>query len=148
MPKRFALLEFQLLFCANTTVPSLPVAAPLSGKLGAPIELLGSDLTGWTWVQRPAKAGTTQPAMVKMEDVFSIKDGILHDVGNPIGYMRTDAEYDNYVLTVGTAACGERGMGGAVCDQAGRTWCGRTVWSAKGRTGRRRICGGLPNFRS
>ena len=100
MLKRFYLMVLPLIFCAQTTAPSLPVAAPLSGKLGAPIELLGSDLTGWTWVQRPPKAGTTQPAMVKLEDVFTIKDGILHDAGNPIGYIRTDAEYDNYVLTV------------------------------------------------
>jgi hypothetical protein len=100
--RKLFLLAFPVLLCAQTTAPTtLPTAAPISGKLGTPIDLFnGKDLSGWTWIQRPAKAGTTQPAPVRMEDVWSIHGGILHDDGNPIGYIRTDAEYDNYILTV------------------------------------------------
>ena len=100
--RRLILFPLALLLCGQTTAPtSPPVAAPLSGKLGTPIQLFnGKDLTGWTWFQRPPKAGTTQPASAKLEDVWTVKDGVLHDQGTPIGYLRTDAEYTNYVLTV------------------------------------------------
>ncbi|MGN6371023.1 MAG: 3-keto-disaccharide hydrolase [Phycisphaerae bacterium] len=98
---RKPLFLFTALFlCAQTTAPSLPVAAPLSGKTGKPINLLADGLTGWTWVQRPPKAGAAQPAPVAKEAVWTVTNGILHDAGKPIGYLRTDAEYDNYILTV------------------------------------------------
>jgi len=35
-----------------------------------------------------------------MEDVWSVKDGILFCKGKPIGYLRTEGEYENYVLTL------------------------------------------------
>ncbi len=84
-----------------TTAPSTPPA--ISGKLGTPIQLFnGKDLAGWSWVAKPA-AGTnptTLPALAKIDDVWSVKYGILHDVGKPNGYLHTDREFSNYRLVV------------------------------------------------
>ena len=53
--RKYVLLLAPLFFCAQTTAPTaLPVAAPISGKLGAPIDLLANGLAGWTWIQRPS----------------------------------------------------------------------------------------------
>ncbi len=49
----------------------------------------GKDLAGWT---------ACLPDGGKMEDVWSVKDGTLICKGNPIGYIRTEADYTNYVL--------------------------------------------------
>ena len=77
---------------ADTPVP------PLSGKLGTPIELFnGKDLSGWTWVQRTPKGNEK---IVTIDAVWSVRDGLLHDQGRPIGYIRTSDSYDNYVLNV------------------------------------------------
>jgi Domain of Unknown Function (DUF1080) len=87
---------------APATAPApIIVVPPLSGPLGKPIELFnGKDLTGWTWVQRAPKAGsaTTQPSPI--DAIWSVHDGLLHDKGRPIGYIRTTTEYANFVLTV------------------------------------------------
>jgi len=100
--RKLFFLCLPLLLCSQTTGPStLPTAFPLSGKLGTPVELFdGQDAEGWIWYQRPPKAGATQPAPVKLEDVWTVHDGILHDQGRPIGYIRTEKDYDNYVLYV------------------------------------------------
>jgi Domain of Unknown Function (DUF1080) len=89
----------------SSTATTQPVAAPsLSGKLGTPIELFnGNDLDGWTWVPRPPKPTTgqaTPAAPVPIANPFNVRDGILHDAGKPIGYLRISESYDNYVLTV------------------------------------------------
>lgn len=52
----------------------------------------GKDLTGWT-----SEFPNPGP---KMEDVWSVKDGILFCKGKPTGYLRTLAAYENYVLTL------------------------------------------------
>lgn len=52
----------------------------------------GKDLTGWThYLEGKDK---------KKEDVWSVKDGVLHCVGKPTGYLRTEGEYENYVLSL------------------------------------------------
>ncbi|MCE9592735.1 MAG: DUF1080 domain-containing protein [Planctomycetes bacterium] len=67
-----------------------PTAPP---KLGAPIELFdGKSLKGWTFYLDAPNA--------RMEDVWSIENGVLHCKGNPIGYLRTEAAYTNFVLEV------------------------------------------------
>lgn len=35
---------------------------------------------------------------VKMQDVWSVKDGVLVCKGEPLGYLETDKEYENFVL--------------------------------------------------
>ena len=69
-----------------------PAAAPaITGKLGAPVALFnGKDLTGWKW---------TGSAPSKIEDVWTVKDGVLRSGTKPTGYIATEKEYKNFVLT-------------------------------------------------
>ena len=59
-----------------------------------PIELFnGRDLEGWTY--HLDKEG------VRMEDVWSVKDGVLACKGRPAGYLITKKnDFENYVLTL------------------------------------------------
>ncbi len=50
----------------------------------------GRDLAGWTY--------HLSDPNVKMEDVWSVRDGVLCCTGKPGGYLRTLADYENYVL--------------------------------------------------
>lgn len=50
----------------------------------------GNDLAGWTHVLSDTSK--------KMEDVWSVQDGVLICKGNPSGYIQTENEYENYVL--------------------------------------------------
>jgi hypothetical protein len=59
----------------------------------APVQLFnGKDLTGWTFHLSEADA--------KMEDVWSVRDGVLHCKGKPSGYIRTEKDYTSYKLTL------------------------------------------------
>lgn len=95
------------LFCAAIVLAESPVPVPtapaISGKLGTPVQLFnGKDLVGWTWFARPAK-GTdpaTLPAPAKLEEVWSVKEGILHDAGKPAGYLYCDRSFSNYKLVI------------------------------------------------
>ena len=51
----------------------------------------GRDLKGWTYhLDKPD---------VKMEDVWSVKDGVLRCKGQPVGYLLTKKnDFENYVL--------------------------------------------------
>lgn len=49
------------------------------------------DLTGWKPVL---------PDNAKPENTWSVKDGVLICLGQPIGYIRTEKQYTNYVLKV------------------------------------------------
>lgn len=53
----------------------------------------GRDLSGWTYhLDKPD---------VKMEEVWSVKDGMLVCKGQPVGYLLTRKDdYENYVLTL------------------------------------------------
>ena len=53
----------------------------------------GNDLNGWTCV-------LDQESNVPTNEVYGIKDGNIHIVGNPFGYMRTAEKYGNYKLHV------------------------------------------------
>ncbi len=71
------------------------VAAPPSQepKLGDEVALFnGKDLSGWTFHLADPKA--------KMEDVWSVSDGVLRCAGSPVGYIRTEKDYTNFVLTL------------------------------------------------
>jgi hypothetical protein len=75
-----------------TDVRIRDLGAPLPGEMKL---YNGKDLTGWVAiVPEAAKAG------MKPEDVWSVKDGILICKGNPIGYIRTEKDYRNFVLKV------------------------------------------------
>jgi hypothetical protein len=64
------------------------LAAPLPGEVRL---FNGKDLTGWK---------ACLPDNKKMEDVWSVADGILVCLGKPNGYIRTETDYTNYVLKV------------------------------------------------
>lgn len=51
----------------------------------------GKDLTGWKPVL---------PDNAKPENTWSVKDGVLVCLGQPIGYIRTEEKFTNYVLKV------------------------------------------------
>ena len=50
----------------------------------------GKDLTGWSFRCKDPKA--------KMEDTFSVADGVLRCTGSPAGYLQTDKKYTNYIM--------------------------------------------------
>ena len=75
------------------------VAALLASNPRAPGKRLepralfdGKSLAGWTFFLDDPKA--------KMEDVWSVADGVLRCKGRPIGYIRTTEDFTDYVLTV------------------------------------------------
>jgi len=52
----------------------------------------GKDFAGWTHYLREPNA--------KMEETWSAGDGLLRCEGRPVGYLRTEKKYTNYVLKV------------------------------------------------
>ncbi len=52
----------------------------------------GKDFTGWKL--------HVDDENVNVDDVWSVRDGVVHCVGKPNGYMRTLASYSNYKLHV------------------------------------------------
>ena len=78
-----AVAAFILLFSA---------AAPAAVAGDKVVLFDGKDLSKWTYVlSDPNK---------KMEDVWSVKDGVLVCLGKPSGYIRTKDDFENYVLTL------------------------------------------------
>jgi hypothetical protein len=52
----------------------------------------GTDLTGWTaFIDKKG---------VKPEEIWTVVDGVIRCKGKPTGYIRTDKEFSNYVLTL------------------------------------------------
>lgn len=52
----------------------------------------GKDLSNWEFV--------VDKNSVPADQVYSIKDGVIHIAGSPFGYMYTKEKYDNYKLHV------------------------------------------------
>ncbi|QEH38354.1 hypothetical protein OJF2_69550 [Aquisphaera giovannonii] len=52
----------------------------------------GKDLSGWTAVFEAQGADPSR--------TWSVADGVLKCTGKPVGYLKTDREYSDYVLTV------------------------------------------------
>jgi hypothetical protein len=50
----------------------------------------GNDLAGWSFRAPDPQA--------KMEDTFSVHDGVLRCTGKPAGYLKTEKKYANYML--------------------------------------------------
>jgi hypothetical protein len=59
---------------------------PLPGEINL---FNGKDLAGWLGVFNDGG---------KMPDVFKVEDGLLVCAGNPVGYIRTETAYTNFVL--------------------------------------------------
>jgi len=80
---------------------------PLTANYGKAVRLFnGENLDGWT------------PSSDQVKDTFSVKDGVLDDTGNPAGYLRTTADYDNYVLRVQLRHLTD-GNSGVLCRMVG-----------------------------
>ena len=95
--------------CSIIRASEPEIAPPLSGPLGKSTQLFnGKNLDGLIWYQRPPKEGETAR---EIDQVWSVRDGVLHCKGKPAGYIRTEKEYDNYVLTVEQRHIG-KGNGG------------------------------------
>lgn len=73
----------------------------------------GTDLTGWSHV--------LVGEGVKMEDVWSVKDGVLVCTGKPLGYLFTDESYQDFTLSLEWrwAPGGEPGNSGVLLRIAG-----------------------------
>ncbi|MCC8198581.1 MAG: DUF1080 domain-containing protein [Tannerellaceae bacterium] len=52
----------------------------------------GKDLSNWEFV--------VEKNAVPTEEVYSVKNGVIHITGAPLGYMYTKEKYDNYKLHV------------------------------------------------
>jgi hypothetical protein len=101
MEKENRLRSFHVLFSvlfltavAHAQSPTTaPTTQPISGKRGTPVQLFnGKDLSGWKWTgQTPGK----------MEETWTVNDGVLHETGKPTGYLSTDKQFGgNYILIV------------------------------------------------
>jgi hypothetical protein len=66
----------------------------------------GKDFDGWTFFLNDKNA--------KLEDVWSVKDGVLHCEGKPIGYIRTKADYTSYILKLEWRSTGVPGNSGVL----------------------------------
>ena len=69
---------------------ALPAAA--AAEEGPTSLFNGRDLAGWTVVFDDEKAASPE--------TWTVADGVLRCTGLPVGYLKTDAEYENYVLTL------------------------------------------------
>jgi len=72
----------------------------------APIDLFnGQDLTGWVAVP---EAASNEP-----NPTWTVKEGVLQCTGHPVGYLRTEKEYEDYLLSLEwrwTGAPGNNGV--------------------------------------
>lgn len=94
---RFKILDFKISRCVYTLILvgwlSLGTSAVMaqddssSDELGFRNLFNGKDLTGWVDVNTS-------------EDTWSVRDGLLVCSGKPIGVMRTDRQYENFVLQI------------------------------------------------
>ena len=81
-------LRFLTVAALAAILPSMAVAAePQAVRL-----FNGKDLAGWSHV-------LVDPN-VRMEDVWSVRDGVLVCKGEPLGFLQTTAEYTSFKLLV------------------------------------------------
>jgi len=71
----------------------LALAAPRPTHAASPVQLWnGKDLSGWTFFLVDPK--------VKMEDVWSVRDGVIVCKGDPIGFLMTKEKFTSFKLVV------------------------------------------------
>ena len=108
-------------------VAAIAVALALPTAAGDEIKLFnGKDLSGWTFFLD--KSGPNAEGSMRMEDVWKVEGGKIRCSGVPNGYIRTTADYKDFVLTP-RVALGREARATAVSSCA---------WSAPTRSGRRR----------
>ena len=68
-------------------------------RKGKTVNLLADEkLADWDFYLQDRKDKTKRDTTTKKEKVWRVVDGVLHCSGRPIGYLRTKAKYDNYIL--------------------------------------------------
>ncbi|MEQ8209184.1 MAG: DUF1080 domain-containing protein [Lacipirellulaceae bacterium] len=72
----------------------------------------GKNLDGWKHHLGKSK--------VKREDVWSVEDGVLKCKGRPAGYLYTEKDYENYVLTLQWRWPGKGGNNGVLVHFNGK----------------------------
>lgn len=78
---------------SSDTKVTAPIKSPGSPVFGKAIKLFnGTDLAGWT--------GFFQDKSTDASQAWSVRDGILVCNGQPIGYLQTDLQFENYELVV------------------------------------------------
>lgn len=71
----------------------LALAAPRPSRAGGPVQLWnGKDLSGWSFFLVDPKA--------KMDDVWSVRDGMIVCKGEPMGFLMTRDKFTSYKLVV------------------------------------------------
>jgi len=74
--------------------------------VGAKLTFNGKDLDGWT------------VSSDNLKDTWSVKDGVMVNKGKPVGYIRTTADFTNYILRLQFRHLG-RGNGGVLLRMVG-----------------------------
>jgi hypothetical protein len=78
---------------------ALTVAVAAPAAAGDETRLFnGKDLSGWTFFLD--KSDPNAEGSMKMEDVWKVEGGKIHCSGVPNGYLRTTADYKDFVLTL------------------------------------------------
>jgi hypothetical protein len=87
--------KFLILFIMIMIISILAGCNQLSSPAAQQTKVMlwnGKDLTGW----QPVIGGKNED----MQEVWSVKDGVLYCTGKPNGYLHTTAVYENYHLHV------------------------------------------------
>lgn len=83
--------SLQVILLAALALAATPLAA--ADQEGEGVSLFnGKDFSGWTYHLSDPDA--------KMEDVWSIDDGVIICQGKPSGYLKTKEDFENYRLTL------------------------------------------------
>ena len=74
----------------------------------------GKDLAGWKKFVKPGEAADAA------DKIWKVSDGVIHCTGDPIGYLLTEGEYDNYVLRLQWRFPGKPGNSGVFVHVVGK----------------------------
>jgi 3-keto-disaccharide hydrolase len=89
-------------------------SAPAEEKKEGTVQLFnGKNLDGWKVFLDPRVKNA------KPEEVFSVKEGVIHCKGKPNGYLLTTKEHSNYLLTVEWRWPGKGGNSGVFVHVSG-----------------------------
>ncbi len=69
-----------------------------TAETGETLLFNGKDLSGWSYFLE--KQGRNADGSLRKEDVWTVRDGVLRCSGEPRGYLRTETQHRNYLLTV------------------------------------------------
>jgi hypothetical protein len=104
-----------MFFYSCSTAEKTKTADPQENQVITPTEKIelwnGSDLSGWK--------GWAEGTDVDINSVWSVKDGVIHTVGMPFGYLQTEKEYTNYKLHVEWRWVDEAGNSGVFVHKQG-----------------------------